>query len=65
MISFARAGIVVVLVTFSGCAPHMETALKESVPSAPAIVGLDGDGKPLELDEFRGKVVLLDFWRSG
>jgi hypothetical protein len=65
MTSFARAGIVVVLVTLTGCAPHIETALKESVPAAPAISGLDGDGKPMQLDEFRGKVVLLDFWRSG
>jgi hypothetical protein len=62
---FARAGGVVVLVVLSGCAPHMETALKESIPTAPAIVGLDGDGKPMQLDEFQGKVVLLDFWRSG
>jgi hypothetical protein len=29
---------------------------------APEIVGVDQDGKPLKLSDFRGKVVLLDFW---
>lgn len=29
---------------------------------APEIVGEDIDGKPMRLSDFRGKVVLLDFW---
>ena len=29
---------------------------------APDIVGEDIDGKPMKLSDFRGKVVLLDFW---
>ncbi|HEX9792827.1 MAG TPA: hypothetical protein VGC54_02490 [Planctomycetota bacterium] len=29
---------------------------------APEIEGIDQDGKPLKLSDFRGKVVLLDFW---
>jgi hypothetical protein len=29
---------------------------------APEIVGHDIDGKPLKLSDYRGKVVLLDFW---
>jgi hypothetical protein len=29
---------------------------------APDIVGEDQDGKPLKLSDYRGKVVLLDFW---
>jgi hypothetical protein len=29
---------------------------------APEIVGEDIDGKPMKLSDFRGKVVLLDFW---
>jgi hypothetical protein len=29
---------------------------------APEIVGEDVDGKPLRLSDFRGKVVVLDFW---
>jgi len=30
--------------------------------TAPDIVGVDQDGKPLKLSEYRGRVVLLDFW---
>ena len=36
-----------------------------SVPSstvAPEIAGADLDGVPLRLSDYRGKVVLLDFW---
>jgi cytochrome oxidase Cu insertion factor (SCO1/SenC/PrrC family) len=29
---------------------------------APEITGDDIDGKPFKLSDFRGKVVLLDFW---
>ena len=29
---------------------------------APEIVGEDLDGKPLKLSDYRGQVVLLDFW---
>jgi cytochrome oxidase Cu insertion factor (SCO1/SenC/PrrC family) len=31
---------------------------------APDIVGTDQDGKQLKLSDYRGKVVLLDFWFS-
>jgi cytochrome oxidase Cu insertion factor (SCO1/SenC/PrrC family) len=31
---------------------------------APDIVGVDADGKQFRLSEYRGKVVLLDFWAS-
>ena len=30
--------------------------------AAPEITGEDIDGKPMKLSEFRGRVVLLDFW---
>ncbi len=36
-----------------------------SLPSAcaaPEIVGTDVDGKPMKLSDFRGKIVMLDFW---
>jgi hypothetical protein len=33
--------------------------------TAPPIQGDDGAGRPMQLDDYRGKVVLLDFWRSG
>jgi cytochrome oxidase Cu insertion factor (SCO1/SenC/PrrC family) len=32
--------------------------------AAPEIEGKDMDGKSLKLSDFRGKVVLLDFWAS-
>jgi thiol-disulfide isomerase/thioredoxin len=31
---------------------------------APAIEGVDVDGKPVRLSDFKGKVVLIDFWAS-
>jgi hypothetical protein len=31
---------------------------------APEIDGYDTDGRPMKLSQFRGKVVLLDFWRT-
>jgi hypothetical protein len=30
--------------------------------TAPEIKGKDANGKPLKLSDFRGKVVVLDFW---
>jgi hypothetical protein len=32
--------------------------------TAPELAGNDLDGKPLRLSDFRGKVVVLDFWSS-
>lgn len=32
---------------------------------APPIEGTDLSGKPLTLSEFRGKVVMLEFWQVG
>jgi cytochrome oxidase Cu insertion factor (SCO1/SenC/PrrC family) len=29
---------------------------------APEITGIDADGKQFKLSDYRGKVVLLDFW---
>jgi thiol-disulfide isomerase/thioredoxin len=31
----------------------------------PSLGGMDPDGKPLKLSDFRGKVVVVDFWRTG
>jgi hypothetical protein len=45
-------------------APKAETP--PSVPTlgklAPEIMGEDLDGKPIRLSDYRGKVVMLDFW---
>ena len=32
---------------------------------APEVVGTDLEGRPLRLSDYRGKVVLVDFWRAG
>jgi hypothetical protein len=32
---------------------------------APNIQGHDADGTALQLNDYRGKVVLLDFWKTG
>ena len=40
---------------------HDEDALKVGQP-APDIVGADADGNEFRLSDYRGKVVLLDFW---
>jgi hypothetical protein len=32
---------------------------------APPISGPDSAERPMELSEYRGKVVLVDFWRTG
>jgi hypothetical protein len=32
--------------------------------TAPEIVGTDQDGKEFKLSDYRGKVVMLDFWSS-
>ncbi len=36
---------------------HLATGM-----AAPAVEGVDQDGKPFKLSDYRGKVVLLDFW---
>jgi hypothetical protein len=42
-------------------APHDPAAL-EVGKSAPDIVGRDADGKPMKLSDYRGKVVVVDFF---
>lgn len=36
----------------------------DTAKRAPEIVGVDADGKNFQLSDYRGKVVLLDFWAS-
>jgi cytochrome oxidase Cu insertion factor (SCO1/SenC/PrrC family) len=31
---------------------------------APPLEGVDADGKPVRLSDYRGKVVLVDFWMT-
>ena len=41
--------------------PHSMAALQPGRP-APEIEGLDPEGRPMKLSEFRGRVVVLEFW---
>jgi hypothetical protein len=49
-----------------GCAEQPATLpparLRELTPD---IKGVDSDGKELALSDYRGKVVLVDFWKDG
>ena len=55
----AMAAVVGVL--GAGCAP-MGTGTGDAYKAAPPIAGQDGDGRFMQLADFRGQVVLLDFW---
>ena len=63
----SRAGLAVLLLGLAGCSesethtPPMGLARGQLAPN---IVGQDADGRPLKLSDFRGKVVVLDFWAN-
>jgi cytochrome oxidase Cu insertion factor (SCO1/SenC/PrrC family) len=58
-----------------GCyaaAPTTSHSQRPAIPSgpqvgqpAPPVEGVDADGSTVRLGDFRGKVVLIDFWRTG
>ena len=51
----------------AGCdrANHSASVIGTAVGNtAPEMDGFDADGKPLKLSDYRGKVVLLDFWAT-
>jgi cytochrome oxidase Cu insertion factor (SCO1/SenC/PrrC family) len=41
-----------------------DLAPSEAAKPAHEISGIDADGKQFQLSDYRGKVVLLDFWAS-
>ena len=43
-------------------APASQAAGFDVGQTDPEITGKDLEGKPMKLSEFRGKVVVLDFW---
>ena len=62
-------------ITFPGCVKSSAPRLPDSEPAAPALAagpnvgqlaleisGVDLDGAPMRLSDYRGKVVVLDFW---
>ncbi len=71
MASLRRTAPLLVLVLAAGCmregSPATEAqrpaALRDGRP-APEIEGVDAEGRPFRLSDYRGKVVLLHFWRE-
>lgn len=47
----------------AGCVATSTNSTR-SGKAAPDIDGIDAAGKSFQLDDYRGKVVLLDFWGS-
>lgn len=58
--------MIVVAPLLLGCGQGPNGVLSGEAPAigerAPETVGEDLDGRPLQLSDFRGKVVLLSFW---
>jgi len=59
-------GAMLVCLVVGACAPEGEPRTESALvdEEAPDTVGHDSDGQPLRLSDYRGKVVLLDFWAS-
>ena len=60
-ILFLSAVAAMLLLTPASRAASLSTGFAVG-QTAPEIKGKDLDGKPMKLSEFRGKVVVLDFW---
>jgi cytochrome oxidase Cu insertion factor (SCO1/SenC/PrrC family) len=60
------AAVLALAVILAGCtnARKAKRALPAVGKPAPEITGSDQDGNSLKLSDYRGKVVLLDFWAS-
>jgi cytochrome oxidase Cu insertion factor (SCO1/SenC/PrrC family) len=66
MVSYWRWGLMVLAAAaVIGCTSQLGTSPTPRVGSAaPEIKGIDADGTPFQLSDYRGKVVLLDFWMT-
>lgn len=66
-----RASLLLIGAALTGCItnsthstrPNRERPADSGKP-AREVSGSDADGKPFQLSDYRGKVVLLDFWAS-
>jgi hypothetical protein len=56
--------LAVILVSLAGQGTVGPTPPVAAHNLAPEIAGVDADGKPMRLSDFRGKVVAVDFWAS-
>src|SRR5262245_14174870 len=59
-------GAMLLCLVVAACAPEGEPRTESILveEEAPDTVGHDSDGQPIRLSDYRGKVVLLDFWAS-
>jgi hypothetical protein len=58
------AGALALGAVLAGCSPTGPSTGVGKNKTAPEIVGTDQDGKEFKLSDYRGKVVMLDFWSS-
>ncbi len=60
-----RGGVLILAaVVLAGCASVKSTIVGQAGKVAPEITGVDADGVAFKLSDYRGKVVLLDFWST-
>ena len=59
--TLATLAVVVLLIGLTGCRPKLQLPV---IGHAPAWKLRDLDGKEISSDQFRGKVLLLDFWAT-
>jgi hypothetical protein len=65
----ARSAALLLLAALGGCIPvdrgPTPAELAGGAQPQPAVSGTGPDGKALLLQPYRGRAVLLDFWRTG
>jgi hypothetical protein len=70
MASLRQSAPLLVLVLAAGCMREGSPATEQRSPAlaagrpAPEIEGVDAQGRPFRLSDYRGKVVMLHFWRE-
>ncbi len=57
-----RLGVFAVALSLAGLVAAVDRTNPSVGKAAPEISGTDVDGKALKLSDYKGKVVLVDFW---